>query len=64
MGAVRDKLLSQAHAPEAHKPLFEKLINAGLLRLIKNKDIETIDRLLLETLGPGFKFGHLIDKDR
>lgn len=63
MGAVRDKLLSQTHEPEIHKPLFEKLIHAGLLTLIKNKDAAAINRLLRETLGPGYDIDQLVDMD-
>lgn len=63
MGTVRDKLLSQAHEPEIHKPLFENLIHAGLLTFIKNKDAAAINRLLRETLGPGYDLDQLVDMD-
>ncbi|MDX9785754.1 MAG: bifunctional precorrin-2 dehydrogenase/sirohydrochlorin ferrochelatase [Desulfobacterales bacterium] len=63
MGAIRDRLLSQAHEPEAHKPLFEKLINAGLLTRIRENDTDGINRLLFETLGSGYELNRLIDKD-
>jgi precorrin-2 dehydrogenase / sirohydrochlorin ferrochelatase len=61
MGAIRDKLLAEAHEPEAHKPLFEKLINGGLLACIREKNTEKINRLLLETLGSGYELDHLVD---
>ena len=35
MGAIRRKLLAEAHEPEAHKPLFERLIAGDLLELVK-----------------------------
>jgi len=54
MGALRKKLLSREHAPEAHKPLFEALINRGLLSMIKNKRPDDIRLLLQEILGDGF----------
>ena len=38
MGEIRKKLLSTEHAPEAHKPLFEKLIHTNLLEMIKNNE--------------------------
>ncbi len=60
MGAVRQRLLSEKHEPEAHKHLFESLINGGLPDLIKNNQIEYIDRLLLEVLGKGFCFDELM----
>jgi len=60
MGAIRQRLLSEAHAPEAHKPLFEKLITAGLLDLIKANRTEQIDTLLGEVLGEGYHYQELI----
>ncbi len=32
MGAIRKKLLSEKHEPEAHKHLFEQLISGGLIK--------------------------------
>ena len=54
MGAIRKKLLSQDHAPEAHKHLFEQLIDAGLVQMLKDGDTENINSLLLEVLGEGY----------
>lgn len=51
MGKVRKKLLETRHAPEEHKPLFEALINAGLLALVKDKKTDEINRLLKDTVG-------------
>ncbi len=62
MGAIRQRLLSEAHAPEAHKPLFEKLITAGLLDLIKANRTEQIDALLGEVLGEGYRYHELVKK--
>lgn len=62
MGAVRNKLLAEEHAPEAHKPLFEKLINSRLLDLIKNKQIDNINRLLDEILGSGYDYETLVSR--
>ena len=59
MGAVRRKLLATEHAPEAHKPLFEALIQGGLVDRIREGDREKIDALLRETLGPGFSLDAL-----
>jgi len=59
MGAIRKKLLSAAHEPEAHKPLFEKLLNAGLLAMIKEKRYDDIDALLYEVLGQGYDLASL-----
>ncbi|MDA8141603.1 MAG: bifunctional precorrin-2 dehydrogenase/sirohydrochlorin ferrochelatase [Desulfobacteraceae bacterium] len=62
MGAARDRLLQQAHAPEAHKPLFEQLIAKGLLEMIRANDSGRIDALLSQVLGPGFTYQSLMDE--
>jgi precorrin-2 dehydrogenase / sirohydrochlorin ferrochelatase len=61
MGAIRDKLLAEAHEPEAHKPLFEALIRGGLLVSIREKDRDGVNRLLRETIGAGYELDHLVD---
>jgi precorrin-2 dehydrogenase/sirohydrochlorin ferrochelatase len=60
MGAIRDKLLSQAHAPEAHKDLFNQLIDRNLIGLIKAGKTEDINALLHEVLGKGYKIEKLM----
>ena len=61
MGAIRRRLLASEHAPEAHKPLFEKLIHNNLLEMIKNDDRSGIDTLLEAVLGPGFIYEELME---
>ena len=61
MGAIRKKLLSQAHEPEAHKPLFEQLINSDLLEMILENKTEDINELLFDVLGNGFKYEELME---
>jgi precorrin-2 dehydrogenase/sirohydrochlorin ferrochelatase len=61
MGAIRGRLLLQEHAPEAHKPLFEALIDGGLLEKIRQGDPEPVDQLLAKVLGSGFRYRELID---
>ncbi len=61
MGAIRQKLLSQAHEPEAHKSLFEQLINNGLLEMIRENRIEEINSLLQAVLGEGYRYEALLD---
>lgn len=64
MGAVRQRLLQQAHAPEAHKPIFERLISQGLLEMIRQDDRQGIDGMLAEVIGPEFRYEDLIgDED-
>jgi len=61
MGAIRKKLLSQKHEPEAHKQLFEKLISGGLLDMIRGNRKDAIDSLLCEVLGEEFQFDLLME---
>ena len=60
MGAVRKKLLSQAHEPEAHKHIFEQLIASDLVAMIRDNKIEDVDSLLFEVLGPGYRYEELM----
>jgi precorrin-2 dehydrogenase/sirohydrochlorin ferrochelatase len=61
MGAVRKRLLAAEHAPEAHKPLFEALIDGGLLEMLREKNRHQIDALLLRVLGPDFSLDRLAE---
>lgn len=60
MGAIRKKALSEKHEPEAHKHLFEQLINRGLIDMIRNHDEKSINFLLLEIFGEGYRFEKLM----
>ncbi len=60
MGAIRKKLLQQAHEPEAHKPLFEQLINSDLIGMLQQHKTEDINALLFDILGEGFTFDELM----
>ena len=60
MGAIRRRLLSQEHAPEAHKPIFEALIKADLVTMIRDRRIKDIDQLLFKVLGDGYHYQELI----
>jgi precorrin-2 dehydrogenase/sirohydrochlorin ferrochelatase len=55
MGAVRARLLARKHAPEEHKPLFEELLDGGLLDMVRQGDEEAADALLARVLGDGFR---------
>jgi len=61
MGGIRNKLLSHSHEPEAHKPIFEQLINSDLITLIKEGKTAEIDALLYDILGDGYRFDELIN---
>ena len=51
MGAIRKKLLAQAHAPEAHKQLFEQLLNSDILELLHKEKREEINSLFYIFFG-------------
>ena len=60
MGKLRRELLSREHAPEAHKQLFEQLIDAGMLDLIRDRRFEKVDELLQGVLGEEFTYARLM----
>ena len=60
MGAIREKLLSEKHEPEAHKHLFEQLIKSDLVEMIKNNRKEDINSLFFDILGQGYEFEDLM----
>jgi len=59
MGAIRERLLSSGRSPEAHKSLFETLIEAGLAEDVCRGDDAGADRLLTSVLGPDFQLERL-----
>jgi precorrin-2 dehydrogenase/sirohydrochlorin ferrochelatase len=61
MGAIRKRLLAVEHAPEEHKPLFEQLIQGGLLEMIKENDHQGINALLKSVLGPDYIYEALME---
>lgn len=63
MGRIREKLLSQSHAPDEHKIIFHKLINTGLLNTIKDKDYEKTNNILHELLGKDYTYENLLSGD-
>lgn len=60
MGAIRKKLLMEAHEPDSYKPVFEKLISSGFIELIKQDDVLKINKKLVEILGKGYDFETLV----
>ena len=61
MGAIRKKLLRRSHEPEAHKELFEQLINSELVDMIRNNKTADINALLFKVLGNGYDYDDLIE---
>jgi precorrin-2 dehydrogenase/sirohydrochlorin ferrochelatase len=54
MKAIRARLLEREHAPDDHKRAFGRLIDGGLLALVKAGDKDGINALLQSVLGDGF----------
>ena len=63
MGAVRKRLLTQKHAPEEHKPFFQKIIYSDIISWIQNRQFEKINDLLFDILGPGYTLEDLLTPD-
>lgn len=63
LGAIRKRLLAEEHAPEEHKPIFERLVHSDLLTWIRESRRHDIDRLLAEVLGDGWRAEDLLTKD-
>jgi precorrin-2 dehydrogenase/sirohydrochlorin ferrochelatase len=64
MGAIRKRLLAEAHAPEEHKPIFERLVHSDILAWIREGRRRDIDRLLAEILGDGWRADDLLATSR
>jgi precorrin-2 dehydrogenase/sirohydrochlorin ferrochelatase len=60
MGAIRKKLLSQAHEPEAHKALFNQLIDSDLIELLRTGQRKQLNLLLYKILGEGYRIEELL----
>lgn len=60
LGALRERLLGEGHDPEAHKIRFRRVIDGGLIPLIREGRFGDIDRLLTEVLGEGYTFESLM----
>jgi precorrin-2 dehydrogenase/sirohydrochlorin ferrochelatase len=51
MGKIREVLLAEAHEPEAHRHLFEALIQGGLLDMLRQARMDDVRHLLASVLG-------------
>lgn len=61
MGAIRGRLLKKEHSPDAHRRIFEALIEKNLLELVKRKDADKINTLLSGIIGSDYTFESLMD---
>ena len=53
MGTIRKISLERSRDPDAHRGVFENLIDQGLLECIRNGDKVQIDNMLISVMGPG-----------
>ncbi len=60
MGAIRKKLLSKKHEPEAHKHLFEQLLDTKIIEMIRDRKKDDINSLLCKIFGKGYDFESLM----
>jgi precorrin-2 dehydrogenase/sirohydrochlorin ferrochelatase len=60
MGAIRRRLLAESKSPEAHKHMFERLLDEGLLEMIRDNRVKDVDFLLTNVLGKGYTWKELI----
>ncbi len=60
MGAIRRKLLDDGKSPEAHKKDFERLLDDGLLDMVRDKRIDDVDTSLSEVLGKEYSWNTLM----
>ncbi len=60
MGAIRKKLLSQTHEPEAHKALFNQLIDSDFIELLRTGQRKQLNLLLYKILGEGYRIEELL----
>jgi precorrin-2 dehydrogenase/sirohydrochlorin ferrochelatase len=64
MGTIRRRLIARQQTPEAHKHLFEALIESDLLELIRTGRRDEADALLERFLGSGFRIQDLLNPNR
>jgi len=60
MGAIRKKLLSQTHEPEAHKALFNQLIDSNLIELLRTGQKREVNLVLQRIMGEGYRIEELL----
>ena len=60
MGAVRKRLLGEGHDPDAHKAQFRRMIDGGLILLIREGRMAEVDRLLADVLSEDYTYESLM----
>ena len=64
MGAIRERLLAEAKSPESHKQQFERLLDEGLLEMIREERTQEVSVLLQDALGEGYSWEELMRTDQ
>lgn len=64
LGGIREKLLTEKGNSAYNKSLLSELVACGLPELIKEKQYDEIDHLLLELFGPGFITNDLLGEEK
>jgi precorrin-2 dehydrogenase/sirohydrochlorin ferrochelatase len=60
MANIRKKLLLSERDPDGHKQIFQTLIEKGVLKLIKDKNVKKINSILYDVLGERYLYQDLI----
>lgn len=60
MGTIRQRFMAEAKSPEAHKDLFCRLLDEGLVEMIREDRVDDVDALLKKVLGNGYTWKDLV----
>ena len=64
MGAIRERLLAESRSPENHKQTFDRLLDEGLLEMIREERTPEVSALVQDVLGKGYTWEALIKNDQ
>ncbi len=60
MGAIRERLLAQSKSPESHKHVFERILDGGVLEMIRQDRRQDVTSLLKGELGGEYSWESLM----
>jgi precorrin-2 dehydrogenase/sirohydrochlorin ferrochelatase len=63
MGAIRQRLLGEAERPGVSKRFFERLLDEGVLEMIRKNRTQDVDGLLNDVLGEGYGWSELMERE-
>ena len=63
MGAIRQRLLGEAGRPGVRKRFFERLLDEGVLEMIRKNRTRDVDGLLNDVLGEGYGWSELMERE-